>query len=64
MAEDNRLNQILLRSAHPRAVECSEDEAKALEKRGLAKIISRNPNPFVEITPIGRGYLRERGMGT
>jgi hypothetical protein len=64
MDDDQRRNQILLRSAKPWAVECSEADAKDLERRGLAKIVSRNPDPFVEITPIGRGYLRDKGMGS
>ena len=51
------LEDILFRSASPRAIQCTEAHGKKLEKMGLAKIVSRNPTPFVEITELGRMYL-------
>lgn len=51
------LEGILRRSARPLAVQCSEAHAAKLEEMGLARIVSRNPTPFVEITSLGRMYL-------
>lgn len=51
------LEDILCRSACPVAIQCTEAQAEKLEEMRLAKIVSRNPTPFVEITDLGRMYL-------
>jgi hypothetical protein len=51
------LEDILCRSARPVAIQCTEAQAEKLEEMRLAKIVSRNPTPFVEITDLGRMYL-------